>query len=68
MAPPLKPLAVVDVPARVRAQPSSMAAAVDRLGGQHVCSHALNRRLPLEFRLSRSVTLLIFVLSIFSMS
>ena len=46
-------LAVVSVPARVRDLSGSRHAAVERLGGAAQISLALDRRLPLEFKLSR---------------
>ena len=44
-------LAVVEVPSRVKDEAPSRAAALQRMGGEALASHALDRSLPLEFHI-----------------
>mmetsp|Transcript_3636 Transcript_3636/g.7762 ORF Transcript_3636/g.7762 Transcript_3636/m.7762 type:complete len:193 (+) Transcript_3636:33-611(+) len=48
----IRRLAIVEVPARVRDKASSFSAVMERMGGPHLIHHALERKVPLEFRLS----------------
>lgn len=49
-------VALVEVPCQVRDLQSSLTALQERLGGEDVISLALDQKMPLEFRLSRSPT------------
>jgi hypothetical protein len=46
-------IALIEVPARVRDNPESTSIVLDKLGGANLCSISLDRKLPLEYRLSR---------------